>query len=180
MTPVDDVRFDSLKLVQDRQTLSGVLAVSGLPRLAESLHEANGNLEYRVEGTLDRRDRPLLRLKVGGIVQLQCQRCLNALEHALAFENAVRLVPAEKLESEYDDDPDEPDCVAASAAFDLASLIEDEVLLALPAYPRHEEGQCTVRATVVTGGKDEAAPGNNVLAFSALKALKPKVIQSKE
>ena len=121
--------------------LSGTLPVAGLSRLNEGLHDANGNLDYRVEGALDRHDRPLLRLRVSGVVQLQCQRCLNALAHTVAVDNAVRLVAAEKLESEYDDDPDEPDCVAASNAFDLAALIEDEVLLALPAYPRHEEGE---------------------------------------
>ena len=140
----------------------------------ESLHDSTGLLDYQLAGAVDRQERPLLQLRVGGVVQLQCQRCLEGFDHPLDIDTAVRLVAAEALESEYDDDPDEPDCVAASSEFDVTSLIEDEVLLALPTYPRHEAGRCTGRT-----GSAEAA-GAKILAFSALQALKQKVIQSKE
>ena len=101
----------------------------------------DGNLDYGIEGDVDRQDRPLLRLRVSGVVQLQCQRCLDGFEHEINIETALRLVAPEALDTEYDDNPDEPDCIASSAELDLAALIEDEVLLALPAYPRHEPGQ---------------------------------------
>jgi uncharacterized protein len=167
---------DSLQLVQDRQVLSGTLSVAEFSRLSESLHDNSGSLNYRVEGTVDRRDRPLLKLQVGGAVRLQCQRCLDGFEHNVAIASTVRLVAPEVLDREYDDDPDEPDCVAASKTFDLAALIEDEVLLALPVYPRHEESRCKVR--VASAGTMALAA--KVEAFSALQALKQKVIQSKE
>jgi uncharacterized protein len=65
---------------------------------------------------------------------------LKTLDYALAIDTTLRLVAEAALDAEMSDDPDEPDCVAASATFDLAALIEDEVLLALPASPRHEAG----------------------------------------
>ena len=167
---------DSLKLVQDKQVLSGTLPVEGFSRLSESLHDSSGSLNYRVQGTVDRRDRPLFKLQVRGTVQLQCQRCLDGFEYNVAVASTVRLVAPEALEREYDDDPDEPDCVAASKTFDLVALIEDEVLLALPVYPRHEEGQCKVR--VASAGTTALAA--KVEAFGALQSLKRKVIQSKE
>ena len=166
--PVNIIVVDSLKLVHDRQKLTGTIAVSGLVRLAESLQSTSGSLEYGVQGDVDRQQRPLLRLRVGGAVQLQCQRCLDGVEHEINIETALRLVAPEALDTEYDDNPDEPDCIAASDALDLAALIEDEILLALPAYPRHQVGQCAARAG------DAGAASAKILAFSALAALKSK------
>ena len=165
------VLVDSQKLVHDRQTYAGVLPVAGLARLVASLQGHSGRLDYQVRGDADRSDRPLLKLRVSGSVQLQCQRCLESFEQPVDIDTAVRLVAAEALSAEYDDDPDEPYCVAASATFDLTALIEDEVLLALPAYPRHEEGRCPSRVELVghAGGA-----GGRILAFSVLKALKSK------
>lgn len=175
MQSINELCFDSRKLVQDQQVLSGALPVAGLARLMESLQRGEGTLAYRVQGGWDRRQRPLLKLQVSGTLQLQCQRCLETLEYAVDVDTALRLVAEEALAAEYDDDPDEPDCVADSTAFDLAALIEDEVLLALPPYPRHEAGACAAAAGAATG-----AHGEGTTAFSALQALKQKLIQSKE
>ena len=132
VTQANSAVIDSLKLVHDRQRLSGTLPVAGFVRLAEDLQSTAGNLDYSVASDVDRQDRPLLRLRVSGTLQLQCQRCLEAFEYGIAIDTALRLVAAAALASEQDDDPNEPDCIAASATFDLAALIEDEVLLALP------------------------------------------------
>ena len=165
---VNIIVVDSLKLVHDGQKLTGVMPVSGFARLAESLQSTSGNLDYGLQGDVDRQQRPLLRLRVSGAVQLQCQRCLDGFEHEINIETALRLVAPEALDTEYDDNPDEPDCIASSVALDLAALIEDEILLALPAYPRHEVGQCAERAD------DAGAASAKILAFSALAALKSK------
>ena len=172
----NSVQIDSLRLVKERQVLSGSMRVAGFARLLESLPDSRGELGYRVEGDVDRQGRHLLRLQVQGAVQLLCQRCLESYEHKVAIATVLRLVPAAALDSEYDDDPDEPDCVAASVAFDLAALIEDEVLLALPSYPRHEDAYCTGRAEAVAAD----AADSRVSAFGVLQALRQKVIQSKE
>lgn len=143
-----------------------------LTRLTDSTLGASGALDYRLEGAHDRRGRPLLNLTVKGKVQLQCQRCLEAFAHVIDIGTSLRLVAPEALEQEYDDDPDEPDCIAHNKSLDLAALIEDEVLLALPSYPRHTEGQCTTRTTSVTDTGRVAATEARVLAFDALRALK--------
>lgn len=162
---------DSLKLVRDRQRLTGSLAVASLPRLVQSLHGSEGNLDYAITGDSDARDRPLLRLRVSGAVQMQCQRCLEAMVQELRVDSVVRLVAAEALDSEYEAigaNPDEPDCIVASKTMDIAVLVEDEVLLALPPFPRHE-------AAVCKGKVDGAAQtGEMVNPFKALQGLKNK------
>ena len=180
MPLVNSVQIDSLKLVQDKQALSGAMPVAGFARLTQSLHDSSGNLAYCIQGAVDRQERPLLKLRVSGVVQLQCQRCLEGFEHAVTIETAVRAVAPDALEREYDDDPNEPDCVAASTAFDLVELIEDEVMLALPSYPRHEAGCCMGRAGTANEAAIGDASGTKISAFSGLRVLKQRVIQSKE
>lgn len=173
---INELRFDSRKLAQEQQVLSGVFPIAGFSRLLDSLQRGDGTLSYRVEGARDQRQRPLLKLRVSGTLLLQCQRCLETLEYGVNVDTALRLVAQEALDTEYDDDPDEPDCVADSTAFDLAALIEDEVLLALPPYPRHEAGTCGAGAA----GAGAGAHNDGNTAFSALQTLKQKLIQSKE
>lgn len=177
MTSDVSTSFDSRKLVNERARLEGALPVAGFARLVESLADSSGTLIYRMEGGHDRRQRPQLMLQVQGVVQLQCQRCLEGMAHAVDIENALRLVEPAELDREYEEhgsDPDEPDCIAHSATLDLAALIEDEVILALPPYPkhaRHAEGQCRAR---VAAAKDDVSR-EKVMAFSVLSTLKPKV-----
>jgi uncharacterized protein len=172
-TQIHSATIDSLKAVHDRQVFSRVVPVAGFARLVESLHDSEGDLDYRVSGDVDRQERPLLRLRVSGAVTLQCQRCLEGFEHKIAIDTAVRLVAAHALDAEHDDNPDEPDCVVASAEFDLAALVEDEVLLALPAYPRHDAGLCSAKPAASETMNAQAA-GAKILPFSVLQALKGK------
>lgn len=184
MTSVDrgeSLQIDSKKFVRENSHRAGRVPVAQLPRLAESLAESNGALDYALQAQADARGRPVVGLQVKGKVRLQCQRCLEIFERALAIDTVLRLVEPERLEQEYDDDPSEPDVIAHSRTLDLLRLIEDEVLLALPAHPRHPQGECMVGEA----GREATSPGEGeaaekVLAFSALRALKQGSIQSKE
>ena len=166
--------FDSLKLAREKGCLSGRLDIASLTRLHD-LIQPDGSLLYRVEGMLDGQGRPGLRVEVTGRVKLQCQRCLGDLDQALSIDTVLRLAPAEEVaaqasgkDEEVLSDPDEPDCIAANAESDLAALVEEEVLLALPAYPRHEA------ACGAAGLATMAATDSTYSAFSALAALKRK------
>jgi uncharacterized protein len=170
MNRTEELFFDSQKFVRERSRIEGRVALATLPRLGESVVNSDGALDYTLECVQDRRDRTLLRLRVQGKVQLQCQRCLEAMPHEVNIDSSLRPVAAEVLEQEYDDDPDEPDCIAHSRELDLAGLIEDEVILALPPYPRHTEGQCAARKAADVGDANRAEA--KILAFNALKALK--------
>ena len=72
---------------------------------------------------------------------LACQRCLDAVEFPVALSVALELAVSEREIVEADDDVDR---VLATNAMDVAALVEDEVLLAVPYAPRHE--QCNARA----------------------------------
>jgi uncharacterized protein len=103
-------------------------------------------------------------LAIHGVLRLQCQRCLGALEHPLEILNKLLLVTAGESAAGVLDEEDS-EWVEASGNLDVASLVEDEILLSLPYAPRHEEGSCRQTGTA-------AADGAAASAFAKLAVLK--------
>jgi uncharacterized protein len=101
-------------------------------------------------------------------VTLECQRCLQPMCVPLHAERRVFFVVGEEAAAALDADSDD-DVLALTPAFDLADLIEDELLLALPLVPRHE--QCPEPLPRAFVEDDPAIdPADN--PFAVLAALK--------
>ena len=101
---------------------------------------------------------------------MQCQRCLDPMRQALAFERSFRFVrdeaTAELLDEELEDD-----VLVWRKDFDLQALVEDELLMELPVAPRHEVCPSTPPMQVQTHDFD-AGEQEKPNPFAALKALK--------
>jgi uncharacterized protein len=152
--------IDSLEFAQAGRSLSGSLPVSAMARLQDSLLDQSGEVRFEVIGGFDARQRPLLTLEISGVLYLQCQRCLGALEHVLRLSNTLLVVSG----AAAGEDDGELEWIEASTALDVAELVEDEILLSLPYAPRHGEGQCAQAVEWAAGGKAGA--------FAKLGALK--------
>ena len=105
-----------------------------LPRLAQSQCSTEG-LEYHLRGGRAGNGKPCLWLSVRGSMELPCQRCLDPIQVPIAIDAELQLAETVREISEADD---EIDRVLASRRMDVAWLVEDEVILALPMAPRHE------------------------------------------
>lgn len=81
-----------------------------------------------------------LRVQARASLRLVCQRCLEPMNQALQVDRAFRFVSSEH-EAQSEDDQSEEDVLVASSAFDALSLVEDELILALPLVPRHPDCQ---------------------------------------
>ncbi|HLF39275.1 MAG TPA: YceD family protein [Burkholderiales bacterium] len=156
--------IDSLEFARAEQTLRGSLPLPGLTRLRESLVDTIGVVEFEVKGGHDARRRPILMLAIHGILRLQCQRCLGALEHPLEILNRLLLATAGESAAGVPDEEDS-EWVEASGHLDVASLVEDEIILSLPYAPTHKEGSCRQTGTT-------AADGAAASAFAKLAVLK--------
>jgi len=156
--------IDSLEFARTGQTLRGSLPLPGLARLKDSLVDALGMVEFEVTGGHDARRRPILTLAIHGMLRLQCQRCLGALEHPLRVLNTMLLVTAGESAAGGLDEED-AEWIEASGTLDVATLVEDEIMLSLPYAPRHEEGSCRHVGTA-------AADGAAASAFGKLAVLK--------
>lgn len=158
--------IDPARFARDRARLTGALAAAALPRLAEQLCNAGGSIEFEVGGGVDERGRAALHLKLGGVVELRCQRCLAALPIRVDAERDIVLVPGADEFAPFGDEDDSTDVIPAVPRLDLRALLEDEVLLGLPVAPRHPEGQCQADATPAGEEPERSSP------FAVLAGLK--------
>jgi uncharacterized protein len=132
--------IDAVGLARSAASIEREFPVAGfarlLDRLAEPAGQANVRAEFRLAGRW-----PTARLAVGADVVLTCQRCLGPVRRALASES--RVVFAEEGAPEL---PEGHEPVGGDPhRVDLVTLVEDELLLALPIIPQHDAGEaCTL------------------------------------
>ena len=127
--------IDGLQFAHAALERRGSVGMERLPRLAQLRCSTEG-LEYRLRGGRAGNGKPCLRLSVVGSLEMVCQRCLDPIQVPIAIDAELQLAENAREISEADD---EIDLVIASRHMDVASLVEDEVILALPMAPRHEE-----------------------------------------
>lgn len=159
---------DTLEFAREARSLEGVVSVASLPRLLDLLAETGqplGELSCSMVGRSGR-DGHWLHLRVQGHIDLTCQRCLGAMPFVLAVDTELQVIgPGETWPDEELEDGAThlgADAIAAEEAQLLTDLIEEEVLLALPIAPRHENCAPPARSDV----KEAASP------FAVLAQLK--------
>jgi uncharacterized protein len=113
-----------------------------------------------------------LQLQASTSVPLTCQRCMAAVQTPLQVDQWYRFVATEDI-AMAEDDASEEDLLVMAPQFDLVGLLEDELLMALPLVPMHDE--CPVLPAFNAGvidGPDELPEKPN--PFAALAQLKKK------
>lgn len=141
--------IDSLNFVRNASVHHGRILPAELERLHEYLSDHTGELDYSISGVLDEKGRPMLKIAIAGMINLQCQRCLNRLEHSLKVQTNLLIARNEDEFSYYDKD-NSIDVILASPNMDTLTLIEDELILSLPISPRHREGECSINNVTVS------------------------------
>jgi uncharacterized protein len=157
--------IDSLAFAREAGSLQGDLRIASLTRALDLLADSAGHLAYRVEGRVGPGNRPQLQLQVDGMLSLCCQRCLEGVEYPLAVRSLLEFVENEDDLTQEEIEDDSRDFLPAQKELDVAALIEDEIILALPTAPRHES------CALPKAGQGSA----KISPFSVLTGLKGKV-----
>jgi uncharacterized protein len=172
----DPRRLDVAAAAAAGAVLSGQWPLAELSRLAE---EAIGQGDQQVEWSASFEHRctragpphAWLHLVTHTRLWRECQRCLQPVALDLQVDRTLRFVATEDEAAALDAES-EDDVLALSHRFDLLSLVEDELLLALPLVPKHM--QCP--ATTPEAGSPPAAEGMGEATaahpFAVLAALK--------
>lgn len=168
-------RIDVKSFAQTASVVSGSSAMTDFGRL---MHETQGAGGDRLLQWTARGDMPTNELGAGQIwlhltaelsLSLVCQRCLGPVDVPVSIERSFRFVETEAL-AEAEDEASEEDVLALSADFSLADLLEDEVLMSLPAVPRHDE--CPVAVTLEVMDPDfEMASAEKANPFAVLAKM---------
>jgi uncharacterized protein len=116
-----------------------------------------------------------LHLAASALVTLVCQRCMGSVATPLEVDQWYRFVATEEIAMAEDDESEE-DLLVMEPQFDLLAVLEDELLMALPLVPMHEE--CPVAPVMQAG--EEALAGEETPSsekpnpFAVLSRLKKK------
>ncbi|MDR2014778.1 MAG: YceD family protein [Azoarcus sp.] len=163
---------DIFRFAAEGSALEGEVPVVRLDRLSGQLAATEGVVCWQLSGSLDTEGKPRLCLGISGQLVLRCQRCLDGLDQDLAIEAALLPVRAGQDFPEDDLENGEVDVIEVNdnGEFDVLSLIEDEIILALPIAPRHAD--CGMPGGPGTGGG--GARGQS--PFVALAGLQGKRI----
>lgn len=167
--------IEPFELATQRRTLEGRLPVSSLPRLIQSLSTSDAEVlgHYQVDYVLhfgvDEGGVPGITGTVQAVLPLECQRCMEQMEFPVSLELKLALVKtrqaAQQLPENYD-----PLLVLHDEEISVESIIEDELILALPQVAMHEVKDCP-KGEAFLNIEDGAAPQRKN-PFAVLAQLK--------
>jgi uncharacterized protein len=152
---------DPEKVVRGGEVLTGRVSVTDLPEIADRVADQAGTLEWKMRGERDLFGRARLHLQLDGQLVLICQRCLGPLLHALRHERDLVVVREEVDMPELEEEEEDADCILVPGLLDVTAVVLEELLLALPMMPRHEQSDCH--------GPEEAGEGDRVSPFAVLR-----------
>ncbi|RYF81168.1 MAG: DUF177 domain-containing protein [Comamonadaceae bacterium] len=130
--------------------------------------QAHGEMRARSDGAAA----PWLHVQAQAAVPVTCQRCLQPMSALLDADRWFRFVADEQTAAAEDEEAEE-DVLVLSRAFDLHELVEDELLMELPAAPRHDVCPQAVPMSAQDADFD-AAEAERPNPFAALAQLRKK------
>jgi uncharacterized protein len=169
----DPRRLDVAAAAAGGATLAGRWPLSALARLADGAVapvdepvEWSGRFEQR--RTTAGAPQPWLHLQAHARVARECQRCLQPVLVALEVDRAFRFARDEDEAAVLDAESEE-DVLALSRSFDLRELVEDELLLALPIVPKHEQCPAPLACAAPDSAADDVLTANPFAGLAAWK-----------
>jgi uncharacterized protein len=137
------IYIDPLQLADKRGELTGLLPIKSLDRLSEFLLNDEGavsvSLFFSREGRL-----PKIEGHIKAVLQLQCQNCLQAVEWPVDIAVKLGIVTTIEQANRLPEDH-EPLMIEEGKLF-LKDIVEDELLLVIPSFPKHEHNCFTQKS----------------------------------
>jgi len=161
--------IDPVVFAERRSHLVGTLELQRLERLADLLFDKEGglnvDLQFYKEGRV-----PIIEGRIEGHLTLTCQTCLQELPWTIDKSVKIGMVQtieqADRLEDGF-----EP-LVVSDQKMSLPAIVEDEVLIALPDFPRHKSSCIQYSSTEPLVEEPEEIKQESDNPFSVLAKLK--------
>ena len=149
--------------------LSGYSVLADMERLSTMLASNDGIVEARLDFGKDHQGIRFIKGTLKAELLLTCQRCLETVPYPVDLVLSLALLASEDqvagLPDEYDP------LVLDTQSLSLTTLIEDELLLALPIVAMHPESECSNR---MMADLDDAHTADKPHPFAVLAQLKGK------
>ncbi len=130
--------IDPLQLVKQGKRLTGQLALQVLPRLAALCSKsASGKVEMDLQFGQGEDQKNRVTGSTSACFDVICQRCLEPMSLHLDCEINILLI------DDRGDEFENGDGIVCKGKMPVAELIEDDLLLVMPMFPKHRAGDCT-------------------------------------
>jgi DUF177 domain-containing protein len=158
--------LEVLRLAQQGARLAGDLEWDALPRLSEAVSATEGEgVRYSLAFTQQADGGIRIDGECGARVVLRCQRCMGDLTQEIGVAIHVAIADGDEDLQRLEQGV-EPIELGTGGKLELQTLLEDELLLALPLVPMHEQADCR------KGSADEVERGEEThRPFAALDEL---------
>jgi uncharacterized protein len=161
--------IDNLAFAKKHERAEGDISALTLSRLSEMLNvnsndvQSESTIHYLLKGSVDAAGRHYLHLEITASLFVDCQRCLNEMpiNLSLTFNYLIGEQGVGEVDINELDENDDFDLQPASSSMNVAELIEDELLMAMPIAPTHSEN-CVV---------EKMQSGEKPNPFAVLKGL---------
>ena len=139
---LDPNLIDPEIFADEKQQLQGSYSLKKLDKrvwLHEYLANHDAVIDYTLQGGRDKWQRLFLNLSVTSTFQLVCQRCVKPMPFKLHESAHIILFVDEQSLDEAMLSDDDLEGLLLTKELDVRTLVEDQVLMALPFAPRHED-----------------------------------------
>ena len=169
---------DPFRLARRRAHLRSAVPLAAMTRLGALVRNGAGEAQADFRFAMSAAGAARLDGRLDLLASLTCQRCLGSLDLRLRPEVRVSFTQGggalERAELAAGYEP--LDC---TGPIELATLAEDELLLALPEFPMHRRGACAPGGGAAALAPEAAEDGVERLPFSSLGALRARLEQSR-
>ena len=165
--------IDPRKLANQGIVLEGPFHAQHLPRLAEAVTSIETPLSALVKFEIDEARAKVASGTLSISVSVVCQLCLDPVTVTLSSDFSAQIIWSEDQLSNVPSDR-EP-WIVVDKMTSLNELLEDEILLALPAVNFHENGMCTGDTFLSEDERGNNGEDDQVVAdnpFNILQQLK--------
>lgn len=132
--------INNVKFAKSNQAINAKIDLSKLERVRE-IGDYSGDIEFALNGFIDKLNRPTLSLRVYGIIRTLCQNCLQPMDVAIDNVSEITIFfDEDQLDASLfgENDSGVADGVLAEEEFDVMQLVEDEIIMLIPYANKHE------------------------------------------
>ncbi|WP_372871687.1 23S rRNA accumulation protein YceD [Shewanella sp.] len=167
------VSIDPIRAAANRLNYQGIIPSKVLKRLRELTAGDCSDVTVSLECGVDLQGIVYLKGTAVTELTLLCQRCMTLYTTEVTVDFCFS--PC-RTEAEIDELPDAYDPIECDEIGEvrLQQLVEDELILAMPLIPAHQNDDCNLGSQDVVVGEIEAAQEERPNPFAVLEKLKSK------
>ncbi|MFQ6371130.1 23S rRNA accumulation protein YceD [Shewanella sp. YIC-542] len=167
------VSIDPIRAATSRLSYQGMISAKVLKRLNELCAGDCSDVAVSLECGVDLQGIVYLKGKAVTELTLLCQRCMTLFTTEVTVEFCFS--PC-RTQAEVDELPEAYDPIECNEIGEvrLHSMIEDELILAVPLVPSHDIAECHVGSNDMAVGEIEDAQQGRPNPFAVLEKLKSK------